>query len=436
MKKVSPAVLIAAGALFALGAPAFARQNLEQTDEVRAIVAEMLSDAQARSSLLAGGGAGHDGKFFLANADGSFRLNFTGLVQVRYIIGVRDDKNTVGARPGDDFTSGFQGRRTKLFFDGNINGPDWTYFFETNFNRSTGDLFLEQGWIGYNFGNGWKGKAGQFKLPFLREETVSDRYQLAVERSVANAIFTQEYSQGVQIAYEALDWRVFGAFTDGLGSRNTEYPNGTGQADYAFTGRFEYKAAGEDFDKTFREFTSEQGGPWACLLGAAVHYQGSPDSNAPADVDTRYLGYTADVTLKGDSWNLFAAGYGRHVETRGPVGNTGTPEFDDFGAVVQAGYRVQKDTEVFARYDGVYLDTDRHAVGNDNFNFLTVGVNEYFAGQAAKGSIDVVYSFDKTTNLVGARGLPQAGFPGTGLGLLGDSKDGEVAIRMQFQLLF
>jgi hypothetical protein len=140
--------------------------------------------------------------------------------------------------------------------------------------------------------------------------------------------------------------------------------------------------------------------------------------------------------LKGDSWNVFAAGYGRYISTRGPVGNPSTPEFNDFGAVVQAGYRVEKTTEIFARYDGVYLDSNRHSSGNDNFNFVTVGVNEYFAGQAAKGTVDLVYSIDKTANLIGARGVPQAGFPSTGLGLLGDSKDGEVAIRFQLQLLF
>jgi hypothetical protein len=434
MKAPTPASFITASLLFA-PLHALAQDSSPSSDEVRATVAEILADTQARSSLLAGGTAGYDGKFVLAGNDGAFRLNVSGQVQFRYIIGVRDNSNTAGNRPDDDFTTGFQNRRTKLLFDGTI-AKDWTYFIQGAFDSSGGNFGLEYGGIGYDFGGGWKARFGQFKLPFSREEAVSSRYQLAVERSVANAIFTQDYSQGVEISYSALDWRVLAAFSDGFGTKNTDYPNSAAQADYAFTGRLEYKVAGPDFEKTFKEFTSEQGGPWACLLGAAMHYQESPNSSAPADVDTHYLGYTADLSLKGDGWNAFAAGYGRHVDTRAPVGAPGSPGFDDFGAVVQGGFRILKDTELFARYDGVFLDSDRSTSGNDTFNFLTFGINEYFAGQAAKGTIDVVYSIDQTANLAGARALPQAGFPSTGLGLLGDSKAGEVAVRMQFQLLF
>ena len=39
------------------------------------------------------------------------------------------------------------------------------------------------------------------------------------------------------------------------------------------------------------------------------------------------------VTFKGDGWNGYAAGYGRHVESRGPTGSSSTPEFDDFGVI-------------------------------------------------------------------------------------------------------
>jgi hypothetical protein len=404
------------------------------SDEVRAVVAEMLADAQNRSSLLAGGNAGHDGKFYLASDDGDFRLNISGNIQFRYIADFRDDDNTVGATAGDDFVSGFQTRRTKLYFDGNVY-KTWSYQIEANFDRSSGNFGLDTAVIGHDFGNGWKGRAGQFKLPFSREELISDRYQLAVERSVANQIFTQDYSQGVEVSYSAKAWRILSAFSDGLASKNTDYPNGANQADYALTGRFEWMIAGESFD-AFKEFTSERGKPFAALFGAAIHYQDSPNSNSPTDVDKQYLSYTADLSFKGDGWNAYIAGYGRNVDTRGPVGAGNNPDFDDFGVEAQFGVRVTKDTELFARYDAVFLDSDRFSSGNDSFNFLTAGVVEYFAGHAAKATIDVVYAFDETANLVGARGLPQGGFPSSGVGLLGDSEDGEVCARFQFQLLF
>lgn len=442
--------LMLAGAALSLGGVNAALAQQANPDETRAIVAEMLSDAETRSSLLAGGGAGHDGRFFLANADGSFRLNVGGQLTERYIMGFRDNKNTAGIRAGDDFTTGFQNRYAKLWFDGNIGGTDWTYMIRGNFDRGSssseggfggggGNFQLENGWIGYNFGNGWKARGGQFKLPFAEEALVDDQFQLAADRSVVDSLFNQGYSQGFEVSYETLDWRIKTAFSDGFATANTDYPNvPTVGSDFAFTGRFEYKFAGADFNETFKDFTSEVGKPFAALLGVAGHYQDSANSNARTDVDVQYLGYTADITLKGDSWNAFVAGEGRHTDSRGPVGAGNNPEFDDFGLVAQAGFRIQPNTEIFGRYDGVFLDSSRNLNNGskkDNFNFITAGVNQYYAGHAAKATVDLVYALDDTRNLFGASTFGP-GFPNTALGLLGSSKDGEVTIRFQFQLLF
>lgn len=434
MSQTKRFVLLAGAALSLGGVNAALGQQAQNPDEVRAIVAEMLADAQTRSSLLAGGGAGHDGQFYLADANGNFRLNVAGQIQFRYVLNWRDDDNTVGTRASDDFTTGFQTRRTKLAFSGNIVNPNWTYKIVGAFDREGGSFGLEEAYVGYKFDNGMKVKMGQFKLPFLREELVSSRYQLAADRSVANEVFNQDFSQGVELRYEQNDWRFMAAFSDGFASRNTDFPNGAGQADWALTGRFEYKFQGmwEDFE----DFTSQTGQKFGALFGAAIHYQESPNSNAPSDVDGQYLAYTADLSLEGDSWNLYGAFIGAHSDSRGPVGAGNNPEFDDFGAVIQGGYRFAKDTELFARWDAVFLDNDRVASGEDNFHFLTVGLNQYYAGHAAKATLDFVYAFTETTNLVGASGFANGGFPNSGLGLLGDSEDGEVTVRLQFQLLF
>ena len=71
----------------------------DNSDQIRATVAEMLADAETRTSLLSAGDAGHDGGFFLAG-DG-FKLSIGGNVQFRYMANFRDD------RAGqDDFESG------------------------------------------------------------------------------------------------------------------------------------------------------------------------------------------------------------------------------------------------------------------------------------------------------------------------------------------
>ena len=54
--------VVLAGAALSLSSGAFAQQS---TDEIRAVVAQVLNDAESRSSLLAGGDAGHDGRFFI-----------------------------------------------------------------------------------------------------------------------------------------------------------------------------------------------------------------------------------------------------------------------------------------------------------------------------------------------------------------------------------
>jgi hypothetical protein len=412
------------------GAPALAQQA--SPDEVRAIVAEMLAGAESRSSLLAAGGAGHDGKFYLANADGSFRLNVGGQLQFRYDMDFRDASNTSGAVPEDDFVSGFQTRRTKLSFDGNIINSNWTYRVMGNFSKSDGTLGLQDAYVQYNFGNGWKATWGQFKIPWLHEELVGDRYQLAAERSHINFLFSQDWSQGAQAGYEQDDWNVKFAFSDGLRSLNTDFtaPESTGfvvagEADYAFTGRFEYKFKGDW--KQFEDFTSPRGSPFAAMVGGALHLQQSPNSGLGTDVDRRTFGYTIDASVEGDGWNAFGAFIGRNEEFRSGAGSA---TFDDFGLVLQGGLRVLAETEVFARWEGLFPDND-YGLSEDVYSWLTFGVNQYYAGHAAKATVDMVIALTQTGDLATIGAIPE-----TGSGILGDDSSGEVTLRVQFQLLF
>lgn len=419
--------VVLAGAALSLGGVNAALAQEQGSDQVRAVVAEMLADAENRSSLLAGGNGGHDGNFYLADDMGNFRLNLSGQMQFRYLMNFRDeDSNT------DEFEPGFQTRRTKLAFSGHVINPNWTYKVEGGFDRDGGSFNLEDAFVGYNFGNGFRVKMGQFKTPFLREELVSSRYQLAVERSVMNEVFNQGRSQGVELRYEANDWRFMAAFSDGFNSENTDFDSDA-EADWALTGRFEFKFAGDW--KDFEDFTSKSGQQFSALVGAAIHYQQSRNTSAPTDVDFDYLTYTVDVSLEGDSWNLYGAFVGNNVDSRGPVGVDGDAT-DNFGVVLQGGYRFAQNTELFARWDAVFLDDDVVTEGEDTFNFLTVGLNHYFASHSAKATLDFVYAFEETQNLstFGA-GTGSTGF-GSGTGLLGDTEDGEIAVRLQFQLLF
>lgn len=392
------------------------------TDEVRAIVSEMMADAETRSSLLAGAAdAGHDGKFFLSSSDGAFRMNIGGQVQFRYVLNFRDDANS------DDFDPGFETRRTKVKFDGTVH-ENWKFEILGAFERNGGGMILDTGWISYAWENGWTTGFGQFKGPFLREELVSSTSQLAADRGVVNEIFNQDRSQGIWGEYAEESWKVNLSVNDGFNTDNTGFTSSS-EGDYGLTGRVEFLLEGDW--KTFKDFTSPVGADFAAMLGGALHWQqGSTPSgsqtNAPGDTDNSLLTYTLDLSLEGDSWNAFGAFVGRHIESR----TAGTDsEFDDFGVVVQGGYRFTEDTEAFARWDAVFGDDDRG--GEDNWHYITVGVNQYYAGHAAKATVDVQFALDESDDLASL-----GGFPNSGIGLRGDTEGNEVVIRFQLQLLF
>lgn len=422
-------LIIAGAAVLASGAWCGAQQL--SPDEVRATVAEMIADAQSRSSLLGAESAGHDGSFFMASDDGAFRLAVSGFFQFRYDLDFRDDESTLGSRPGDDFTSGFQMRRMKLGFTGRV-AKDWSYRVLLNTSRSNGSAILQDAYVDYALSDKVSIRMGQLKIPLLREELVEDSRQLAAERSLVNSAFTQDRSQGVVLTYDAdpLNFKV--GFSDGLNSDNTDFPGSenaafivAGQADWALTARVEYLLSGQP--KLLTDFTAEPDQPFAAMVGGAVHYQQSPNSNAAGDLDRDTLQYTVDLSLEGAGWNFYGAFIGRSDEFRA-LGSSAT--FDDFAAIAQAGIRLDKRWEPFVRWEAFFFDSDR-GLDTDDHHFLTVGVNNYISGHAVKATMDVVFPFDDTTDLVSLGILPD-----TGTGQLGSSKAGEVTVRFQLQLLF
>lgn len=446
-------MVMLAGAALSIGGAAVAEQTAAwssaNADEVRAIVAEMLSDAETRASLATTGAtAGYDKGFFLGSADGNFRLNVSGQIQFRYVI---DYRNNAPAGT-DDFIPGFQTRRTKLIFEGHVFDPNLFYKVQGDFSRAGGgfgggNFGLQDAYVGYKWDNGFSAQWGQFKMPFLREELVSSLYQLAVDRSFVNEVFNQDYSQGIQAQWEAEYLRVQGAFSDGIGSRNTDL--GANPADWALTGRLEWLWSGQW--KQFKDFTSQRGSEFAGLFGAAVHYQGNPDVTGGAAAGfprNKNLLYTADLSIEGDGWNLYGAFIGANSDNDG----VGAPNFDDFGWVLQGGVYLTDEIEFFARYDGILPDSSRESgaagvvgdrSGNNYASFVTVGANWYVHGHGAKFTIDTIYGIDGVSDNAFLNPTPGGSVTapyqavGTGVGFFGPGGgNSEWIFRMQFQLLF
>lgn len=417
---------LAAAALTACSAAALAEPSSwsqEQADQTRAIVAEMLADASTRTSLLADGGvAGHDGKFFLASPDGKFRLNVGGQLQFRYIASFLSDDPVFSP---DDFDPGFETSNTRLRFDGHIFEPGLFYAVQMNFAEDTGTATLEDAYVGYAWDNGWAVIWGQLKMPVLWEDVLHEKYNLAVDRSVVNAAIDPGRSQGIWAHYSSDDWRMWAGFNDGLATANTAF-NAAGEPDWAFTTRWEWKIAGQW--SQFDQFTSPRGSEFAAKLAAATHWQNGPDVKG---VPAAMVGaYTADLMLKGDGWNAFGSFVGLHIDPDGAPTAT-----DDFGLMAQGGIYLTDKFELFGRYDVVIPDNDRAA--DKAFNTVTLGGNYYLHGQAAKLTFDVQWFLDDTVDNALVSAI--AGGPGSNGGAIGlrpSPNDNQLALRLQFQLLF
>ena len=430
MSNMKIATFVIAGAACGL---ASAQSDL---DIERAYSAELMADAANRSSLLQGAGEGSG--FSLTSGDGASTLNVNALFQFRYVANFRDDMNA-GVGTDNDFTTGFEIPRARIDLSGNLINDNLTYRLsfdagEVNSPNNSLNVTWAYGQYAFESMEGAFVRFGQFKAPLLWEELVDAEFQLAADRSVANETYSGQYSQGLMFGYEQESWRGYFALTDGLGSAGTTY-SGAGAADFALTARGEIKIAG-DWAR-FTDFTSWRNSDYAAKIGAAFHWETYGDTNpssggGPLGVSQGAQGdqivYTVDAAVEGNGWNLFAAFTGSWSES-----DAGTnTDRSDFGLVVQGGVFLTDQVELFGRYDGVYLDSDR-ALAEDNFNFGAVGINYYFfpESHAVKLTVDVLASFDKTVPSYTAVNSFTSG-----TSFLGQGDDTEWALRGQVSILF
>jgi hypothetical protein len=417
-------------------------QPAEQPAGQGASVDSVLRDAERRSSpsFLQGGGltAGYQhNRFTIQDEKGDFVLNPSFQFQFRHVADFRSD-DTAAGNGSDTIDSGFEVRRMKLIFEGNAFGPNLTYRFQWSTDQHDGHLTLEDAWgryaLGDAFGNGGRNFAvrfGQFKDPTFHEEITSPMRQLAADRSMVNEVLgggVTDRVQGVSLIWddgpEGSPFRAEIGFDDGIHTINTNFQDGGGNATFgadnpswgAFA-RVECLAMGNW--KQYDDFTTLGNGSQNLLVfGAGASYTESANTAGGADT----LLYTADVQYEAGRLGLYGAFYGAYGE---PAGATegGT---NDWGFLAQAGYMLVADKwELFARYDMISLDDARLSSGaEDTFPELTVGLNYYLKGHAAKFTIDGTW-------------LP-SGAPQNldGIGILDpDGDQDQFVIRTQFQLV-
>jgi len=408
-----------------------------RAQEIRGLVEDVLADADTRASLLQEGiTAGWDQKFYLGSADGNWRLNIGGQLQVRWALNSASGQGAAMPFAIPDTLYGVEVRRAKLKLDGHVVDPSWQYVLQLAVDHDTpgdGSFEVEDAIIGKAFDNGILVWAGQFKIEFNREELTSSTSQLAVARSVINEFFNLDRSQGVRVQYTGDRFRVAGVYTDGASNRWGGFDLSAGPPASAFTGRVDWLASG-DWEQ-FKDFQGWKGGTFGAMIGAAIHYQeskyGGLNPTGPFSTPRiERLTWTIDAQLEGDGWNLFAYVLGNHISDNA----VGSVSADQLAFVVQGGYMLTDKWDVYLRYEWGDLDDNTSpsaiataATGLTDISIITVGTNYYVYKHAAKWTTDIGFGLDPVpTNL------------GLGANWRADvaPNDGQIVLRTQFQLLF
>lgn len=276
-----------------------------------------------------------------------FQLNWSNRGQIRWT------QEFPEVTAGQAERGSFRIRRFKTKLDGWIYSTNLTYELQLNWPDTANPL--EDANVDYDFTNGKKFfrlKAGQYKVPFGRQQLTSSGNQQFVDRSVVNDTFTPGRDIGVQIwgqfgpeaVADFFEWRV-GAF-NGAGrtvSRNTN-------DEYQYDARFTVSPWGSaGYSESHLEaFPTPR-------LSLAAEYEKRnkiirPATGAPSGDDRETLG--ADLVLK---WGpVFVFGEYHDQDRTNPAGVTTSIE----GYVGQVGVMVvPQKLEIAGRYALVDANT-------------------------------------------------------------------------------
>ena len=152
----------------------------QRAAEIRGIVTDVLADAETRSSLQ-GATSGYNGGFMLASSDGNFSMKINVLQQMRWSFNDNDV----------DQAYGFENKRTRLTFSGNMVDSSWTYKLGyylgySNSAENCGAGELADANVTKDFKNGFTVSVGQMNSStvFLRSTQWSDATKASISSSV------------------------------------------------------------------------------------------------------------------------------------------------------------------------------------------------------------------------------------------------------------
>jgi len=166
--------------------------------------------------------------FTFTSSDGKFQLSLAGRGQFQYQYVDKDDVNG----PLQE-TSVTKIRRFKVSMGGYVFTRDLTYRVQVDLAKSGTAQMMDDAWINYRFVDEAQIQAGQFKIPFSRQELTSDGALQFVDRANAVDAFKPSYDVGAMAQ---------GKVAGGMLAWNAGLFNGTGQSGTRTTNTGEWAA--------------------------------------------------------------------------------------------------------------------------------------------------------------------------------------------------
>ncbi|MFT4592952.1 MAG: hypothetical protein ACI9JK_000655 [Phycisphaerales bacterium] len=356
--------------------------NDTRADEIRGLVHDVLADADTRASLQGSGAtAGYNGGFTVGSADGNWSLKINGLLQTRWT-SVDNDLVVAGAT-GSQWS--FDNARSWVHFSGTIAG-DYSYDIRHDLNNATNNGgSWENGSM--NLNDDWSLTMGSMKMASSREAMIGDQNQLALDRS-GMASFANPTNfivgQGAQLAYTGDDLRFMGQVFNNFAN----VASANNDSSYALNIRAEFMVEGSGWGQ-FDTFTSADGGASGTLIGVSWLTLDDGDTGATAAAGDQTGGVellTIDAQMQFGGSNLYVS-YADYSDSNTPNAAAGLLNTDSDTLTVMYGIYLDTDWELYGRY----IDSDGSEDSPLNGSNISIGVNNYLAGQNAKWTTEITW---------------------------------------------
>lgn len=293
--------------------------------------------------------------------DGNFSLSAGARLQFRYTYEDLESKDDI---------STFEVKRAKIFSSGNIFTKNLSYKIQVN---AAGDsVTLEDFYADYKLIEGLIIRAGQYKVPFNRQELTSSGSQQFVDRAITNEKYELGRDQGIMLHSYLLNNYVeyaFGIF-NGNGRNKKSKENG-----HLYAGRIAIFPFGK-----FSMY-SESDTDHSLLPKAGIGFAGAYNRKVPFTKDNEIyykdvLRFTADGIFKWYGFSLVADFFFDRTEVRGDQRTS------SYGLNIQAGgFIMPKHLEIAGRYTFIDPDTRRE---NDREKEIGGALNYFIEKHALK----------------------------------------------------